>query len=102
MINQFAQSTSSCTVNGKPVDCGDFLGAIGAFVLWFVLFIIIFSFICLTFWLLSLIHLIENEDVEERTVWLVLVLLVPFAQFVYYFGPRRTYEKRKASKTKKV
>lgn len=98
MLNTLAQQTSNCTVNGEPVDCGEliepltaFFGAIGAFLLFFFLLFLI-GFI---FWVISLVHLFSHEDVEERIMWILLVILVPLMQFVYFFGPRRSYEKQK-------
>lgn len=104
MIYQYiAQSASNCTVNGKPSECGDIFEAILAFFLGVSLIIavfLLFILVGLIFWVLSLVHLFSNNDVDERGVWIVLVLLVPLMQFIYFFGPRATYEKQKILRNK--
>ena len=90
ITNYLAQA--NCTVNGQPASCGQaggILAAIGVFI--FIFWIIgIANFV---FWLISLIHIIKHEDIPNRTMWIVLILLVPFADLVYFFGPRRKYNK---------
>ena len=102
-LQNFAQSTAECTVNGQAVDCGDAAKAAGGILAGFGIFMLvlfalgIFSTII---WILSLVHLIQHEDVENRMLWIVLVFLVPLANFVYYFGFKRSYDKQhKGSQT---
>lgn len=58
-----------------------------------MLLLLVFSAINLVFFIIALIHLIKNADVPNRTMWIVLCILVPFASWVYVFGPRRSYNK---------
>lgn len=99
---KLAQQTSNCTYNGEPVDCGELFEPVAAFLTALGIFLsaigVIFL-VSLIFWILSLIHLFSNEDVDERIVWIFLVLFVPFLQFIYFFGPRRSYEKRKMNRS---
>jgi hypothetical protein len=91
-LQNFAQSTADCTVNGQAVDCGEAAQAAGGILAGvgiFMVVIIVFGIINFVIWVLSLIHLIQNEDVDNRILWIVLVLLVPIANFVYYFGFRK-------------
>lgn len=99
-LQNFAQSAGECTVNGQPVDCGEAAQAAGGILAGFGIFMLlffVFGIFSTIIWILSLIHLIQHEDVENRMVWILLVFLVPLANFVYYFGFRNKYEKQHSS-----
>ena len=57
------------------------------------------------FWIIALIHLIQHEDVKDRTLWLVLLLLVGgLVGPIYYFAVQKPYQKSQSNskpKTKK-
>lgn len=62
-----------------------------------ILFLVI-GLIGLVFFILALVHLIKNPNVPNRVLWIVLVILFGgLAGFIYYVGPRRSYEKSKSS-----
>lgn len=86
-----AQSTSQCTVNGEAVDCGD----VGRGIARFFGFLGILALINFIFFLIAIIHLIKNSDVENRTLWIVASILIPFACWIYVLGPLRSYSKKK-------
>lgn len=95
ILQNFAQVTGECTVNGQPVDCGEAAEAAGGILAGlgiFMIFIFAFGLFSFVIWLLSIIHLIQHEDVENRILWIVLVLLVPLANFIYFFGFRNKRE----------
>ena len=92
-LQTFAQSSAQCTVNGEPVDCGDAGKAIGGI----FLIMLIFGLINLVFFLIAIIHLIKHSDVPDRTLWIILSIFIPFAAWVYVFGPRRNYNKKGGS-----
>lgn len=85
----------TCTTNGQVSNCQrvDHFFAFFSFFFIFIWFLIfVFCVVNLVFWIISLIHIVEHDDVHDRIVWLVLVLLVPFAAWVYFFGPKRTHD----------
>lgn len=48
-------------------------------------------------WLITLIHLIQHEDVKDRNLWIVLhfVGLTILAGPIYYFAVKKPYDKSK-------
>lgn len=97
MIGQLlAQTTSSCTVNGVPTDCSRVLKASGGIFAGFGIFFIlmfVLSIINLVFLILSLVHLVKHEDVKDRVLWIILVIFVPIAAWIYYLSIRKSYER---------
>lgn len=83
MFNLLAQSTYQAPAT--PVQLGLFAGIS---LVW-----VIFLIVNFVFWVLSLIHLFRHENVPNRIMWITLVIIVPLADFVYFFGPRRKYNK---------
>lgn len=56
--------------------------------------IIVFSIGGLFFWIISLIHIISHEDVKDRVIWLVVILVLGgLGGVVYYFAVKRPYDK---------
>lgn len=99
-LQNFAQTAGECTVNGQPVDCGEAAQAAGGIIAGFGIFMLVFfafGIFSTVIWILSLIHLVQNEDVDNRILWIILVTIIPIANFVYYFGFKRSYDKQKAA-----
>lgn len=113
LFNSLAQSyeltNGVCRIDGvqqattQPCDdafttgfiwIGGFLGAI--------VLIFLASFI---FWLIALIHAINNQDIKDRNIWLAVLAAGFFLGFagiagvVYYFAVMRPYKKQKNSTT---
>ena len=88
-------STSNCTVNGQPADCGKALQVAGAFVLPLAVLMLVLG----VFWVISLMHLLKHDDVPNRTIWLVLhfIGLGLSAGIIYFFAVKRPYDKRAAA-----
>lgn len=61
------------------------------------------TFLVITiFWFIALIHLIQNEDVKDRTLWIVLLFVAGgIVGVVYYFAVKMPYDKEKLNKAKK-
>lgn len=56
------------------------------------------SVILLVFWVMSLVHLIQHEDIKDRTLWLILLFLVGgIIGPIYHFAVRKPYEKQSKS-----
>lgn len=73
------------------------LGALGAIIL-FVIFALVFALVIavFVFWLIALVHLINNEDVKDRVLWIVLLFVVGgVIGPVYYFAVKKPYDKNK-------
>jgi hypothetical protein len=87
---------STCTLNGQATSCGNVTKAVGGiFGIFFFIFIFvaIFSLIHLIFWIISLIHVIQHEDIKDRLVWIIVILLVPLGAIVYFFAVYLPYGK---------
>ncbi|MFI5270712.1 MAG: PLDc N-terminal domain-containing protein [Candidatus Saccharimonadales bacterium] len=87
---------STCTLNGQATSCGNVTKAVGGiFGIFFLIFIFItiFSIIHLIFWIISLIHVIQHEDIKDRTVWIIVILLLPLGAIVYFFAVYLPYGK---------
>lgn len=45
------------------------------------------------FWIMSLIHVIQHEDVPDRTMWLLLVIFLgPIAAVIYFYTIKKKYD----------
>ena len=89
-------SQATCTLNGQPTDCAQVTKAIGGFFgVFFFIFvaIAIFSLIHFVFWIIALIHVLQHEDIKDRMVWLIVVLLVPLGAIIYFFAVYLPYNK---------
>lgn len=53
----------------------------------------IFALVNLVIWIMSLIHCIQNAPEDKKTMWILLIVLVPFANFVYFFTKRKEWTK---------
>lgn len=92
---------ADATINNS-VDGGE-AGALAALTV-FLIFAAIFAVAIVigVFWVLALIHLIQHEDVKDRTLWLVLLFVVGgVIGPVYYFAVKKPYDKSKGSKKSK-
>ncbi len=81
----------------------DASSAVGALIVFFT-FALIFAFAIsiFVFWVMALIHLIQHEDVKDRTLWLVLLFVVGgVIGPIYHYAVRKPYEKRKRGAAKK-
>lgn len=79
---------------------GDGTGVIAALMVFLFFAAIFVAFVLVgVFWVLSLIHLIQHEDVKDRTLWLVLLFVVGgVIGPIYYFAVKKPYDKSKSSK----
>ncbi len=46
---------------------------------------------------ISLIHCIQNAPDDSKTLWIVLIILVPFANWVYLFTKKKQWSKPKVA-----
>lgn len=93
-IKLFADSINRNSVEASNAGAAGALFAFLAFAFIFTIVITVF-----VFWVISLIHLIQNEDVKDRVIWIVLLFVVGGIMGpVYYFAVKKPYEKAKATK----
>lgn len=87
-ISLFAQSSDGDTA-GAAVGLG-----IGLFMLFFWVIIMGTAIAGLVLWLISLIHVLQHNDVKDRTMWILIILLVgTIGGVIYFFAVRRPYDK---------
>lgn len=113
MFETFAKSyeyvNGTCVVDGVVQSSTEACSAVAGTAAWIVGLIliplIIIGIALFVLWVLMLIHVIKNEDIKDRTVWLV-VLLGSFligsnglAAIIYYFLAKRPYDRQKATET---
>jgi len=84
----FAQSGNSDAAAGA---------AAGFFVmLWFgfVLLMVGLAIAGMVFWIISLVHVIQHDDVKDRILWLVLILVLGnIMGVIYFFAVKRPYDR---------
>jgi len=89
-----ATSSSSCSVNGKEVDCDEMTKDIGKGIKSVFRMIAVWGIIGLLFtifWIMMLVHAI-SKPIPNKVLWiLVIVLLSPIGAIVYYFSIKRHF-----------
>lgn len=89
----------SDSINSNTNEIAE-ISAGGAALMFFIFALVfIFVFTLFVFWIIALIHLVQHEDVKDRTLWLVLLLLIPSGLVgpIYYFAVQRPYQKSQSS-----
>jgi 4-amino-4-deoxy-L-arabinose transferase-like glycosyltransferase len=88
-----ATSTSSCTVNGQPVPCGQLFKSIGWFAgigLGLIILFIVISILCFIFWIFMLVDAIK-KPIQHKPLWIIIILLFSLVgAIVYYFAVKRS------------
>lgn len=97
-LSQFAQAADNViTVPVDPeIDTSDVETAASVF-FWTTSILFILGIINLVMFIIAIVHLVQNPTVQNRTLWIILSIFVPFASWVYVLGPRRTFNKSGAS-----
>lgn len=89
ILTIFAQSSSGDDAAATVAGLG-----IGLFFLFFWLLIMIVSIAGLVLWIISLIHVLQHNDVKDRTMWILILLLVgTIGGVIYFFSVKRAYDK---------
>jgi ABC-type Fe3+-siderophore transport system permease subunit len=89
MIEFLAQTTS-----GSGAVAGAAVLGFGVIFFIFWLALIAFAITGFVFWILSLIHVIQHDDVKDRTMWIVILLLVGnIGGLIYFFSVKKQYDK---------
>ncbi len=112
MFNVFASSyeyiNGKCYVDGilqsSTDSCEGIIRGILAFLAAIFILLIILGVLSFVFWVWMLVHVVKNDDVKDRTIWLLsLIISFPLGLHwlsapIYYFVVKRPYDKGKASK----
>lgn len=107
ILSRFAQADSSeltqspeefttGPVTSEPVvseNAGNIMAGLGII----ALIMALLGMVSFVFFILALIHLIKHPDVPNRTLWIILSIIIPFAGLVYFIGPRRSFAKSSPS-----
>lgn len=81
---------TNCKVNGEYVPCEQFSGY-AKMGLKILLGLTLLGFVCFVFWLLMLIHAIQNP-IEHKAIWIVcFIVFGVVTAIVYYFAVKRTF-----------
>jgi hypothetical protein len=75
-----------CTAFGKEIPCDVFWAIYGwIFAIFMVIFVLIFGF-----WIWMLVDCIKREKFNDKTLWILIILLANWiGAFVYYFVVKR-------------
>lgn len=98
LLSHFSELT--CTINGVTTtgdQCAGTLKAVGSIFIFIWLLLMAFGIVSFIFWVISLIHVIQHEDIKDRTMWIIIILLVPLGSWVYFFSVRKSYNKLHSS-----
>lgn len=90
LIN-FAHAAADGANDDKTIE------VLGAVVGIFIFSVFVLALVTtLVLWVIALVHLIRNDDVKDRTLWLVLLFVVgAIIGPIYYFAVQKPYEKAK-------
>lgn len=105
MAKSYELVNGKCYVDGvlqsSTDECTEFVKTaftIGAAILIPILLIALVFFI---FWVVMLVHAVSNNNLKDRTLWIVILLaglvfgFYWIAAIVYYFAAKRPYDKGK-------
>lgn len=88
-----------CYIDGvlqSADQCAAISGAGLLLILGLMLPLILLGIALFVWWIISLVHVLSNADVENRVLWIVLILLFGTIMApIYYFAAQRPYNKSK-------
>ena len=89
LLTNFAQSNSGGDAAATAAGLG-----IGLFFMLFWLALVGLGIASFVIWLISLIHVLPHSDVKDRTMWILILLLVGnIGGLIYFFVVKRPYDK---------
>lgn len=98
MLTTFAQAADNViTVPvDQEIDTSSVETAANIF-FWTTSILSILGIIHLVIFIIAIVHLVQNPTVQNRTLWIILSIFVPFGAWIYVLGPRRTFNKSGAA-----
>ena len=110
LATSYEYTNGNCYVDGvlqsTTEQCTDITNTAGAFFglgvafIFLMIFLIIIWLVFFIFWIIQLIHVIQHQDIKDRTMWIVLQIAAFFLGFIwlivpiYYFIVMRNYKKQ--------
>ena len=110
LATSYEYTNGNCYVDGvlqsTTEQCTDITNTAGAFfglgvaLIFLMIFLIIIWLVFFIFWIIQLIHVIQHQDIKDRTMWIVLQIAAFFLGFIwlivpiYYFIVMRNYKKQ--------
>lgn len=91
-INTNSDEQGNCTVNGKSVPCDTIAKGAGLLLLITIFFFLI-GLLLFIFWFVTLIHAL-TKPIENKIVWVIVIVFVPFGFILYYFIEMRPFNKK--------
>jgi hypothetical protein len=52
----------------------------------------IFWIVIMVMYIMSLVHCVQNAPEDKKTMWILLILFVPFAALIYFFTKRNQWK----------
>lgn len=109
MVNALAKTyeltNNTCYIDGvvqaTTTSCDNIAKTILGIGLAIFVPLVIASLVFFVLWLVMLIHAISNQDLKDRTIWIVALVASFFLGFMwivaiaYYFAAKRPYDKQK-------
>ena len=83
---------STTTSTGDAASEG-LVAGMGIFMILIWCGFVIFGIANLVIWIMSLIHCIQNAPDDKKTMWLLIIILVPFGSWVYFFTKKKEWSK---------
>jgi|GEM_PF-1692297 len=91
-VNTNSNDQKNCTVNGKSVPCDAMAKGAGLLLLIPIFFALI-GFLLFIFWIVTLIHAL-TRPIQNKIVWVIVIVFVPFGFILYYFIEMRPFNKK--------
>ena len=89
MIALFAQSNSGEEAAGAALGLG-----VGLVFVVFWLAVMALGVAAIVLWIISLVHVLQHNDVKDRVMWIVLLLVVGnIGGVIYFFAIKRPYDR---------
>lgn len=89
----FAQSTTSTVAPGDAAAATAVFAGFGLIMLLFWLVFIGVAIVGFVFWVIALIHVLQHQDVKDRIMWIVILLVAgTIAGVIYFFAVKRPYD----------
>ena len=97
-LSLLAQSSSGDDAAATAAGLG-----ISLFMLFFWLVFVAAAIAGLVLWIISLIHVIQHDDVKDRTMWILLIVLLgTIGGVIYFFAVKKAYDKGGARELPRV
>jgi len=91
-VNSNFDGRGDCSLNGKSVPCDTMAKGTGLLLLILIFFFLI-GLLLFILWIITLIHAL-TKPIENKIVWVIVIVFVPFGFILYYFIEMRPFNKK--------